>query len=215
MKAVIYYEGPSEREMINQLLYKSSQVIIHTEDYKEFLDTPINKHCILFYDCKADGNVFPSIAKTPYYYKNDEQIIIIRDLETTDCFILLKDELNDYCPKLPEARTKPIFAKYTLEHVYLADLDIFKQVFRLTYRRKNGKEIPDNERFEKLIDNLDPIKPDLKGIFRAYGIAFHKPAIAREFFARFDFHNSNHPYFIRLVKSLHKLLHEAENGVGS
>ena len=41
MKAVIYYEGPSEREMINQLLYKSSQVIIRTEDYKEFLDDTI------------------------------------------------------------------------------------------------------------------------------------------------------------------------------
>jgi len=212
MKAVIYHEGSSEREMINQLLYKSSQVIIRTEDYKEFLDTPVDQNCILFYDCEGDGNVFPSIAKTPYYYENDEQIIIIRDLETTDCFTLLKDELNDYCPKLSKACTKPIFAKYTLEHVYLADLDIFKQVFRLTYRRKTGKEISDNERFEELIGNLNPIKPDFKGIFRSYRIAFRKPVIAREFFARFDFLNSNHPYFIRLVKSLHKLLYEAENG---
>lgn len=215
MKAVIYYEGRSEREMINQLLYKSSQVIICTEDYKEFLDTPIDQNCILFYDCEGDGNVFPSIAKTPYYYENDEQIIIIRDLETTDCFTLLKDELNDYCPGLPEARTKPIFAKYILEHLYLADLAIFKQVFRLTYRKKFGKEISDNERFEELIDNLNPIKPAFKEIFRAYGIAFCKPVIAREYFARFDFLNSDHPYFIRFVKSLHELLHEAENGISS
>lgn len=215
MKAVIYYEGPSEREMINQLLYKSSQIIIRTEDYKEFLGTPIDQNCILFYDCGGDGNVFPSIAKTPYCYENDEQIIIIRDLETTDCFTLLKDELNDYYPELPEASTKPIFAKYTLEHLYLANLDIFKQVFRLTYREKFGKEIPDNERFEELIDNLDPIKPDFKGLFRAYRIAFRKPVIAHEYFARFDFLNSNHPYFIRLVKSLHELLHEAENGISS
>jgi len=215
MKAVIYYEGLSEREMINQFLYKSSQVIICTEDYKEFLDTPIDQNCILFYDCEGDGNVFPSIAKTPYCYENDEHIIIVRDLETTDCFTLLKDELNDYCPKLPVTFTKPIFAKYTLEHVYLADLDIFKQVFRLTYRRKIGKKISDNERFEELISNLNPVKPDFKGIFRSYGIAFHKPAIAREFFARFDFFNSTHLYFIRLVKSLHKLLREAENGVSS
>lgn len=215
MKAVIYYEGPSEREMVNQLLYKSSQVIICTEDYKEFLDTPIDQNCILFYNCEGDGNIFPSIAKSPYCYENGEQIIIIRDLETTDCFTLLKDELNDYCPELPETSTKPIFAKYTLEHLYLAGLDIFKQVFRLTYREKFGKEIPNNERFEGLIDNLNPIKPDFKGVFRAYGIAFRKPAIAREFFARFDFLNSNHPYFIRLVKSLHELLFEAKNEVNS
>jgi len=215
MKAVIYYEGPSEREMINQLLYNSSQIIICTEDYKEFLGTSIDQDCILFYNCGGDGNVFPSIAKTSYCYENDEQILIIRDLETTDCFTLLKDELNDYCPELPEASTKPIFAKYTLEHLYLADLDIFKQVLRLTYRKKFGKTIPDNERFEEIIDKLDSTKPNFKGIFRAYGIAFHKPAIAHEFFARFDFLNSTHPYFIRLVKSLHKLLREAENGVSS
>lgn len=202
MKAVIYYEGPSERNMFNHLLYKSFQPINITEDYIDFLSTPNNQNSILLYDCGGYQNVFPSIADTPHYYTSNERIIIIRDLETTKCFSLLKDEVYEYCPKLSGIDVRLIFAKYKLEHLYLADLNIFKKVFCLMYKAKLGKQIPDNNRFEGLISHLDPIKPDIAGLFRAYNMAFPKPAIADDFFARFDFHSSNHPYFVRLFESL-------------
>jgi len=206
MKVVIYYEGPSERNMLKHLVYQSCQPTKVTEDYLDFLTTPNNGNAILFYNCEGCQNVFPAVAETPHYYSNDEKIIIIRDLETTKCFTLLKDELFEYCPDLPKIYARPIFAKTKLEHLYFADLNTFKRVFLLMYKAKFGKQIPDNNRFEEIISNFDPIKPDIKELFKAYNMAFSKPAIADAFFARFDFKNSNHPYFARLVDSLKEVI---------
>lgn len=206
MKAVIYYEGPSERCMLNHLLYQACQPINLTEDYLEYLTTPNNQNSILLYDCDGYQNVFPDIADTPDLYANNERIIIIRDLETTQCFVQLKDELYDHCPELPEIRTRSIFAKYTLEHLYLANLNIFKRVFCSMYEDNRGEPIPDNNRFEEIIENLNPIRPNFARLFRAYGMAFNKPAIADEFFAKFDFRSSNHPYFVRLFQSLEEVI---------
>lgn len=207
MKVVIYYEGPSEKKMLNHFLYKSYKPIKLTEDYTEFLSAPSTQNIILLYDCEGYQNVFPNIDSTPHYYANNERIIIIRDLERTNCFRLLKDELYEYCPKLPRTYARPIFVKYKLEHLYLADLNIFKRVFRKMYNDNFRKQIPDNNRFEELIRSLDPTKPDFKGLFKAYNMAFPKSAIANEFFARFDFLGSNHPYFERLFESLKEIVH--------
>jgi hypothetical protein len=205
MKAVIYYEGLSERCMLNQFFHRRCQLVNITEDYIDFLTTPNNQNSVLLHDCEGYQNVFPEIKSTPDYYENNERVIILRDLEKTDCFRLLKDELDDYCPGLPNELVNPIFAKYKLEHLYLADLDVFKRVFRKVYNDKNGEQIPDSNRFERLVRNLNPIHPDFKSLFKAYNMAFSKPEIADEFFARFDFHNSNHSYFERLFDSLREL----------
>ena len=206
MKAVVYYEGPSERCMLNQLLYKSFQPINVTEDYIEFLTAPEDQNYILLYDCEGYQNVFPRVDETSYCYPSNERIIVLRDLETTNCFRQLKTELNGYCPNLPQIRVRPVFAKYKLEHLYLADLNIFRRVFRLIYRTKFGQQLPNNNKFERLINNLSPIKPDIAGLFRSYNMAFQKPKVANELFARFDFQSSTHPYFVRLLDTLGELI---------
>jgi len=206
MKVVIYYEGLSERKMLNNFFYGSCQPHEFTEDYADFLSAQSTQNIILLYDCEGHQNVFPIVDSTHYCYENNEQIVIIRDLETTNCFSLLKEELSEYCPNLPATRVKPIFAKYKLEHLYLANLDIFKRVFHRMYNQNFGEQIPDINRFERLIENLDPIRPNFRGLFRDYNMAFPKPKIANEFFARFDFSSSSHPYFERLFESLKEIV---------
>jgi len=80
MKVVIYYEGPSERNMLKHLVYQSCQPTKVTEDYLDFLTTPNNGNAILFYNCEGCQNVFPAVAETPHYYSNDEKIRIISRL---------------------------------------------------------------------------------------------------------------------------------------
>lgn len=206
MKVVIYYEGPSERCMLNHLIHSSYQPINVTEDYIDFLTAPDTQNYMLLYDCEGYQNVFPRVRETFYCYPSNERVIIIRDLESTNCFSLLKDELNVYCPNLPVIRAKSVFAKYKLEHLYLADLNIFRRVFHSIYESKFRRQISDSNKLERLISKLDPTKPDISGLFRMYNMAFNKPTVANEFFARFDFYNSNHPYFIRLVNSLSELI---------
>ncbi len=207
MKAVIYYEGPCEREMLNHLFYQSYQPINLTEDYEEFLTTPDNQMAIFFYDCEGYQNVFPRVVDNPHYYANDERIIIIRDLERTICFEVLKNCLFRNYPRVPQSRTKLIIAKSNFEHLYLADLDIFKKIFCLMYNEKFGTSIPDENEFNTLINNLDREKPNFKKIFKDYKMSFPKVEVAEKFFGRFDFFNSNNPYFIRLVDSFSSLFH--------
>lgn len=173
--------------------------------WEDFLTTPNNQNSILLNDCNGYQNVFPDINDTPHYYENNERIVILRDLEKTNCFSLLKDELDEYCPNLTRAQARPIFSKYKLEHLYLADLNIFKSVFHKMYNEQYGNPISNNNRFEELIRSLNPVKPDFRGLFKAYKMSFPKPAIADNFFARFDFFGSNHPYFERLYESLKEI----------
>ena len=201
MKAVIYYEGPCEREMLNHLFHQSYQPINLTDDYVEFLTTPNNQNAILFFDCEGYQNVFPYIADTPHYYGHDERIIIIRDLERTICFEALENCLFRDYPIVPQSRTKLIIAKSNFEHLYLADLDIFKRIFCLMYNEKFGMPIPDENEFNALINSLDRAKPHFKKIFKDYKMSFPKVEVADKFFGRFDFFNSDNPYFIRLVDS--------------
>ena len=205
MKAVIYYEGPSERELLNHLFRQSFQPINHTDDYIDFLTTPNNQNAILFYDCDGYQNVFPAIVDTPHYYEHDERIIIIRDLEKTICFEALNNCLFRDYPIVPQSRTKLIIAKSNLEHLYLANLEIFKRIFLLMYQEKFGKPIPDENEFDSLINRLDPVRPNFKRIFKSHNMSFPKVEVAKKFFGRFDFVNSDHPYFIRLVDSFSEL----------
>ena len=208
MKVVIYYEGYSERKMFNSIFHRSTQPMNITEDYMDLLTAPENAHTVLLYECHGSQNVFPYVADTRYLYSQNQILIIVRDLEKSPCFTHLKGELENTIPDLPQNRTRLLFSQPVFEEVYFADLLLFERVFRILYRKHSDSPIPDIQEFRDKISKLDHSHPQssIKSLFRAYGMAFNKPLLAKEFFARFDFHKSNHPYVSRVMNAVHELV---------
>ena len=209
MKALIYYEGDSEREMLDHLLHKSCQQTLITKDYLDFLTTPDNIYILFLYDCDGYQNVFPNIAKTKYLYNNNESVLILRDLEQVPCFTQLKEDLYTVCPPLRNySGALTLFSKPQFEQVYFSDLSLFENVFCIMFRSRNGTSIPNLAILKQRIRDLDHRYPmqSLKKLFKMYNMAFDKKELANEYFARFNFRSSRYPYIIRLMGALNGFL---------
>lgn len=207
MKAVIYYEGLTERQMFDHILQKWFPSVHTTEDFLDFENYSVNNNAVLFYDCYGAQNVFPQVARTPYIYKNDEIIVLVRDLEETPCFSQLKTDLSGICTNLPYPRTRLIFSKPGFEQVYFADLSLFQRVFCEMHEINNGRPIPDQDQLQKQIDSLNRNNPgaSIKKLFTSYNMAFDKPRLAKAFFDQFDCPSSEHTYIKRVMTSLEGL----------
>lgn len=214
MRYVIFYEGDSERNMLDQALNKSPQFIYRTEDIEVLLTTPHNQLCAFFYPCGGHQNVFPYIERNQQLYSDEETILlVIRDLEQVPCYVQLKDEMQQICSALPErTRVKPLFSKPEFEQVYFSDLALLEELVAQTYQTRTGYEVRSLTDLHERIQQLDLQHPSrsLRRLFRDYGLAYNKPELAEMFFARYfarpDFRESAHPYIRRVLDALGELL---------
>jgi len=211
MKAIIYHEGDSERIMFKYIFYRSHQQINIPESYMDFITAPDDTssfgNWVYFYDCGGYQNVFPRISETEYLYRNNVTVIIVRDLENVICFRLLKQQLESDWQMLPPfPRTRVVFSKKTFEQVYFANLELLKDVVCRLHAEHFGIGISDINLLDEQIGSLDREKPNLRWLFKRYNMAYKKLDVADNYFSRFDFNGSNHPYIARLMGAIDELI---------
>jgi hypothetical protein len=210
MKCAAFYEGESERNMLVQILRRTSPYHIDiTEDPISLLTTPDDQHCLLLFPCDGYQNVFPYVEENHNLYVRDEVLIVLRDLETVPCFSGLRAELDSSCSALPPVeRLRLLFSKPEFEQVYFADLELLERVFIRIYEEHFGTPINDIAALHARIQTLDPARPQrsIRRLFRDYNLAFNKPRLSFQFFSRLDISGTAHPYVQRLVIALDELL---------
>jgi len=196
MKVVVFYEGKTEEKML-LWFFRHHCSIDTTQNQVEFKERSEGNIALLFY-CEGHQNVISNAVKYKHFYKNNEQVVLIRDLEEIPCYQGLKIEVTKNCPDIVAKGGKSnLFAKPQFEEVYFADESLLKKAIEEHLESnlsKNPLTLDEN------ISQLDRNKPNesLKTLFKTYDSPFHKTNFANYFFSQFDFVNSDHPYFNRL-----------------
>jgi hypothetical protein len=199
MRAAIFYEGESERNLLDWFFWKCLPGQIVHSNYRDF-QTSSGNNDILFFECSGCDDVLPTVQKYSFLFKDSKNTgLVVRDLESLDCYSTStpRKQLLQHCPMLfQQSHRATLFARPHLEVLYSADLGLFERVIEAQIKSQGGNA----SNFQGLIKSIDWKNPSssLGSIFRELGLAYRKSQLAERFFSQFDFSSAQDPYFVRL-----------------
>lgn len=196
MRAVIFYEGKTEEQMMLWFFRKHFFINI-TYSPIEFKEYGEDNTALLIY-CEGSQNVISTAIKFKHFYDGNEQILLVRDLEEIPCYQELNNDVIRLCPEIvAKGKKSNLFAKPQFEDVYFANESLLRDTIESHLQSdisKNSLSLDEN------IRQLDRNKPGkaLRELFKNYDSHFDKTDFATRFFSRFDFSGADHHYFNRL-----------------
>ncbi len=199
MRTAIFYEGDSERNLLDWFFRKCLPGKIVHKNYRDFQASSGNND-ILFFECSGCYDVLPTVKKYSFLFKfSGNTGLVVRDLESPDCYSTStpRKQLLEHCPMLfKQAHKATLFARPHLEVLYSADMDLLEQVIKAQVKAQGG-DVSGLKGLVKSI-NWDNPNKSLGDIFAGLSLAYRKSQLAERFFSQFDFSSTKEPYFVRL-----------------